>query len=193
MPPVYRRHEAKPGEYVPIEARLKDGTPITIRMPREDDAGRIARAFADLDQNTIYTRFFHHKKALTEAEMGRVTHPDMISRVFLFATILDQGRERIIGAADYAAFDDTDGAHTAEVAFLIEEDFQRRGVASLLFRELIAYARRYGVVRFVADVLPLNEGMLAVFARSGLRNERRLERGVVHVIMHPEPAATTPS
>jgi len=70
----------------------------------------------------------------------------------------DRGRGRYIRTS----------GQRAEVAFLIGDAFQGLGIASLLFKHLVAIARDSGVTQFEAEVLPSNEAMLKVFSRSGI-------------------------
>jgi RimJ/RimL family protein N-acetyltransferase len=65
----------------------------------------------------------------------------------------------------------------------VEEDFQRRGIASELLRQLTDIARRSGVLRFEADVLPDNAPMLKVFRRSGLPMKKTRADGIVHLTL----------
>ncbi len=75
------------------------------------------------------------------------------------------------------------------MAFTIEEDYQRQGLASKLMAALVELARRHGIVRFEADVLSGNAAMLAVFQRGGLPMRKRSEGGVVHLTMDLAPRA----
>jgi GNAT superfamily N-acetyltransferase len=95
----------------------------------------------------------------------------------------------VIGSATYVASVAGDGARVAEVAFTIEEDYQRQGLASKLLAALADLARRHGIVRLEADVLSGNAAMLTVFQRSGLPMRRRSEGGVVHLTMDLAPRA----
>ena len=56
--------------------KLKDGTPVTVRAIRAGDRDAIAAAFAELDRDSVYTRFFSYKKQLTEAELRQLTEVD---------------------------------------------------------------------------------------------------------------------
>ena len=87
-----------------------------------------------------------------------------------------------MGSARYVA--EANGAAApvrAEVAFVVEEDFQGRGLAGRLFAQLAALARHRGIRHFDAEVLPGNQAMLAVFKKSGLPLQQRREDGVVHL------------
>jgi GNAT superfamily N-acetyltransferase len=69
------------------------------------------------------------------------------------------------------------------MAFVVRDDWQRRGIGSHLFRRLIEIGLQAGITEFNADVLPENSGMLKIFHRSGLNTETSTEEGVVRVTM----------
>jgi RimJ/RimL family protein N-acetyltransferase len=79
----------------------------------------------------------------------------------------------------------------ADVAFLVDEDFQGKGIGSFLFRMLVRLAADSGIRWFTADVLPENRSMFKVFERSGLTVDARVAEGSYHVkIALPKSAAT---
>jgi RimJ/RimL family protein N-acetyltransferase len=160
------------------EESLRDGTRVTIRAARPDDRERIAKAFAGLDRESIYTRFFSYKTELREAELAQIDAMDFVRDVLLVVTVARDGDEIIVASARYIA---PGRAPVAEVAFTVEEDYQGRGLASRLLRHLIAIACHSGIERFEADVLAGNKAMLAVFERSGLPVRQQREGGVVHL------------
>ena len=161
---------------------LRDGTPITIRAVRADDRDRIAQAFAALDRESIYTRFFTNKPALSDAELARLDAMDFVNEVMLVATIMRSGAEIVIGSARYIA-DPSVAGRAAEIAFTVEEDYQGRGVAGRLLKHLVAIARELRIARFDADVLARNKPMRAVFARCGLPMHETRDGDVVHVTL----------
>jgi RimJ/RimL family protein N-acetyltransferase len=162
---------------------LRDGTPVTIRVMRPDDRERIVAAFAKLDSSTIYTRFFSFRKELPATALERIAAIDFVNLAGLVATIGSGEQETVIGSATYVGVPAPDGAKAAEVAFTVEEDYQRQGLAGQLLAALTALARRHGIDRFEAEVLAGNAPMLAVFQRSGAPVRRRNEGGVVHVTL----------
>ena len=162
---------------------LRDGTAAVIRPMNPDDRGRIVAAFAQLDPNSIYTRYFTHMKALPERTLDRLKDIDFEHLAGLVVTIGSGEDEVVIGSSTYVAFDTPDGSKAAEVAFTIEEDYQGNGLASRLLETMIEIARRHRIVRFEADVLAGNAAMLAVFDRCGLAMRKRRDGGVTHVEM----------
>jgi RimJ/RimL family protein N-acetyltransferase len=161
---------------------LRSGVSVTIRAVRFADKDGIASAFSRLDPESIYTRFFHAKVALSDQELKAATEIDFERVVVLVATVESEGRETIIGGGRYMAFDSPAG-RTAEVAFLVEEDYQGQGIATRILNHLVRIARGKGVDRFEAEVLPGNTSMLAVFSRSGLPMKQSETEGVVHVTL----------
>ena len=69
----------------------------------------------------------------------------------------------------------------AEVAFVVEDAHQGRGIGSVLLEHLAEAARENGITRFVAEVLPQNGGMLRVFSDFGYQVQRKYADGVVHL------------
>jgi len=164
-------------------ARLRDGTPVVIRVIRPDDRDRIVEAFGKLEPDSIYTRFFSARKALTAAELERLGNTDFVNFVGL-AVILGRGDdETVIGGASYVALPPAGGVRAAEVAFTIEEDYQGQGLASQLLRRLGELARQHGIQRLEAEVLAGNAPMLRVFERSGWPLAKTREGGVTHVVL----------
>jgi RimJ/RimL family protein N-acetyltransferase len=161
---------------------LRSGVSITIRAVRFTDKAEIARAFRRLEPESIYTRFFQAKAALSHEELKTATDVDFDRVVVLVATVESEGRETIIGSGRYVAFNAGAG-RTAEVAFIVEEDYQRQGIATRILNHLVRIARDKGVDRFEAEVLPRNTSMLAVFSRSGLPMKQSQTDGVVHVTL----------
>jgi RimJ/RimL family protein N-acetyltransferase len=167
-----------------VDDKLKDGTAVAIRAIRPDDKERIMKAFRNLESESIYTRFFSHKRELSDADLKIVTEVDFENTVALVVTIpAGEGEEAIIGAGRYVLYDPPNTERSAEIAFTVEEDFHGQGIASRILRHLIHIAREQGVSQFEADVLAENRAMLAVFARSGLPMKKSLEGGAIHVIL----------
>jgi RimJ/RimL family protein N-acetyltransferase len=166
---------------------LRDGRPALIRVMHPDDKERLNAAFAQLDPQSIYTRFFSYRKELPERAFGRIAQIDFVDLAGLVVTLGTGADEIVIGGASYVGRTAEDGAKVAELAFTIEEDFQGQGLARKLLAALITLARRHGIARFEAEVLAGNSPMLAVFERSGLPLQRRRESGVVHLDLDLAP------
>jgi len=148
--------------------QLKDGRSVTIRAVRPDDKERLRAAFQQLEAESIHTRLFAYKEQLTDDDLKRLTEIDFDSEVALVVTVGSDSDETIVGSGRYFAFDGADGGRWAEIAFMVEEDYQGLGISRTVLRHLTMIARARGIVGFEAEVLPGNKAMLAVFAGSGL-------------------------
>ena len=169
--------------------RLKNGLAVTIRHLRPDDRERMARALRGLDRESIYTRLFSYRE-VTEAGIERVMRVDPDSEVALVVTTRRDGDDTVIGGGRYVVTGTATGGRRAEVAFVVEEDFQGQGIAGKLVRHLAAIARDQGIAEFEADVLAENTPMLVVFAKAGLPMGKRSDGGTVHVTMSLREGAT---
>lgn len=156
------------------DAVLTDGGTVTLRPIRPDDAASLAQFHSRLSRETVYNRFFAYRPTLSDADLERFTTVDHDDRVALVATLLGQ----IIGVVRY---DRLPGTHDGEVAFVIEDAHQGRGLGPILLEHLAAAARERGLRRFVADVLPTNRAMLGVFRTAGFAIERELTEGYVEL------------
>lgn len=163
------------------EATLKDGTNVLIRPIRPGDAAAVAAGFVHFGPDSRHQRFFSAKAALTDEELERVTHPEWENAVRLVAELADGGG-RLIGGAS-CVVDAAADPQRGEIAFSIVDEYQGRGLGSLLLRHLAAAARARGVTQFVASVMPDNAPMLAVFEKSGLPMERHQDRDAVRVTL----------
>lgn len=164
-------------------ATLRDGQPVTIRLMRPDDRQRLLDAFAKLDRQSIYTRFFSFRKELPPGMLEQIEHIDLVHLAALVVTLGSGADETVIGSAGYVAQVAGDGRREAEIAFTIEEDFQGQGLASRLLAALAGIARRHGITRFTAEVLAANEPMRAVFRHCGLSMRTRQTGDVLQVTL----------
>jgi len=162
---------------------LKDGTQVTIRAIRPDDRDRFLEAFRLLDGDSIYTRFFTPKPDVSDGELDRAVSVDFTREVALVVTSETARGETIIASGRYIAAAGTGTERSAELAFVVEEDYQGRGIASRLLGHLASLARDQGVTCFEADVLSGNSAMLAVFKRCGFPVQQRRDGGVIHVAL----------
>jgi RimJ/RimL family protein N-acetyltransferase len=168
-----------------VKEALKDGYEVCIRAMRPDDKERLVEAFLHLQPQTIRTRFFYPKKALSEDDLRWLDEMGHGNHVGLVAAVPSRCEELIIGEGSYAALD-----RTAEIGFTVAEAWPGRGIASQLLQHLARIARNQGVVEFEAYVLPENAPMLAVFRRSGLPMTTRHAEGLLHVtLVLDSPAA----
>ena len=170
-------------DYVAGET-LRDGRAVTVRAIRPGDKQAMLDAFHGLEAQTIYMRLFSAQGEPTEKTLREWTEVDFDRLVRLVVCLpRPEGGEQIIGGASFAMLEPGHPAAGAEVSFTLEEDFQGQGLGGKLLGHLARIARDRGITRFVAEVLPENRAMLAVFERSGLTTTRERRDGVIHVEM----------
>ena len=138
------------------------------------DSHRLLRFHATLSSETAYLRFFSVHGELSAEEVFLFTHVDHRTREAIVAVV---GGE-IVGVA---RFDRLAAGDDAEVAFVVTDEWQGRGLGTALFEGLADRARQIGVTRFIAETLPHNRRMLAVFRTRGLPVTTCLREGTVNV------------
>ncbi|MFI9393965.1 GNAT family N-acetyltransferase [Streptomyces bauhiniae] len=167
---------------------LRDGGTARIRPITADDADRLVSFYEQVSDESKYYRFFAPYPRLSAKDVHRFTHHDFVDRVGLAATVggefIATVRYDRIGADGMAA---SAPADEAEVAFLVQDAHQGRGVASALLEHIAAVARERGIRRFAAEVLPANSKMIKVFTDAGYTQKRSFEDGVVRLEFGLEP------
>jgi GNAT superfamily N-acetyltransferase len=165
----------------PRNETLKGGLAVTIRLLRADDRQKIASAIGQLDRDSIYFRLFSYRKELTERGLDRIMAVDPEHEVVLVVTQGEGDAESVIGSGRLVETSATHVDRTAEVAFMVDNAHQGRGIAGRLLQHLAAIARDRHITALEAEVLSKNNAMLAVFAKSGLPMSKRRDGDVVYV------------
>jgi RimJ/RimL family protein N-acetyltransferase len=163
-------------EPVAPSIELRDGTTVELHPMHADDAASLLRFHHTLSLETTHLRFFAVHPELSAAELHRFTHVDHREREAIVATVAGE----IVGVA---RFDRLGESRDAEVAFVVADSWQGRGLGAALFDRLAERALEVGIARFVADTLPHNQRMQAVFHHSGLPVTSGLRDDVVHVVI----------
>ncbi|WP_338701349.1 GNAT family N-acetyltransferase [Streptomyces sp. Q6] len=167
---------------------LRDGGTARIRPITTEDAEHLTSFYEQVSDESKYYRFFAPYPRLSDKDVHRFTHHDYVDRVGLAATVggefIATVRYDRINAQGRPA---SAPADEAEVAFLVQDAHQGRGVASALLEHIAAVARERGIRRFAAEVLPANTKMIKVFTDAGYTQKRSFEDGVVHLEFDLEP------
>ncbi|MFF3308466.1 GNAT family N-acetyltransferase [Streptomyces sp. NPDC002952] len=181
---------------------LRDGGTARIRPITVDDAERLVSFYEQVSDESKYYRFFAPYPRLSAKDVRRFTHHDFVDRVGLAATVggefiatvrYDRITPDGLPASSHPAPAGPDGGQAppvsdeAEVAFLVQDAHQGRGVASALLEHIAAVARERGIRRFAAEVLPANSKMIKVFTDAGYQQKRSFEDGVVRLEFDLEP------
>ena len=173
-------HRRPGGARPPHEARdLADGTPVTLRDIRPEDESALTALYERLSPQTAYQRFFTVMRRLPPNWAHILANVDYDRRMAIVALGPDG---ELIGVARYV-YDER--SHEAEIAIVIEDPWQGRGLGTLLLGELLAYAEGKGIRRFRAYVLADNVRMLKLLRRGTRILERKLESGVLSLLLAP--------
>jgi RimJ/RimL family protein N-acetyltransferase len=154
-----------------LHHRLRDGTKVSLRPVRPDDKALLEEGMSRLSPQSRRLRFMAPVEALTRAQLAYLTEIDHRDHV-AWGVLCD---EQPVGVARFVRLPDNPGA--AELAVTVLDEFQRRGVATLLVSVLAELARDLGIERFVFEALPENEALLKLL--SGLGAEYEMTEGVI--------------
>jgi GNAT superfamily N-acetyltransferase len=171
----------EPGKYH-ASVSLRDGTDIVIRAIRPDDRDSLREQFVRLSPESVRLRFHGLRRSPSETEATYLTQIDFVEHVALVATLATR-REQLVGGCRYIVCGNGPGHARAEIAFIVLDEYQGRGIGSLLLQHLAIIARTQGVREFQADVLIDNHRMIGVFERSGFPISRSTELGVVRLVL----------
>jgi acyl-CoA synthetase (NDP forming)/RimJ/RimL family protein N-acetyltransferase len=166
----------------PADVVLSDGSTVHLRRIEPADADAIVALHSRFSERTRYFRYFSPYPRIPPRDLERFVTVDHHDRE---AIVAESGRD-LIAVARYERLGE--GADEAEVAFVVEDAHQGRGLGSVMMEHLASRAREEGIARFVAEVLPANSRMIRVFTEFGYEVARTYADGVVHLTF---PIATT--
>ncbi|HLR85380.1 MAG TPA: GNAT family N-acetyltransferase [Nocardioidaceae bacterium] len=161
---------------------LRDGRAAQLRPITPDDGQGLVDFYDRVSDQSKYFRFFAPYPKLSDRDVERFTNVDYQSRVAFVVTLAKQ----IIAVGRYDAIDDRE----AEVAFLVEDAHQGRGLGQLLLEHLAQAGREREYQKFVAEILPDNTRMIQVFREQGYEIEGSVEDGVMRLVFSIDPTDT---
>jgi GNAT superfamily N-acetyltransferase len=168
---------------------IAGGTSVFIRAIRPDDAERLVAFYDRLSEQTAYQRFFTVMKRLPPDWARMLADVDYVRRLALVAEVQTPAGPELIAVARY---EPTARADTAEVAFVVQDGWQNKGLGTLLLHDLLGAARARGIRRFSAYVLAANRRMLDLIGRFTSVVERKLDSGVVEATFTADPPGSPP-
>jgi ribosomal protein S18 acetylase RimI-like enzyme len=196
--------------FEPRILELKDGTKVHVRPIVPEDEPLLHEAVAAMSERTVYFRFFSPLKRLPDAMAHRLAVVDYNDRFAIVATSHRAvkgghppqsaglaepdpahppgGKERILGVARY---DRVAGTDVAETAVAVIDEFQRRGLGSVLLSILGKVAREHGIKTFSLIVLPENQQMLGLLRKMGWIHQAKLTGGVYEITFDPQDESQT--
>ena len=172
-----------PPRHWDADVLLRDGRTAQLRPIRPDDTELLVDFYSRVSDESKYYRFFSPMPTLSDKDLHRFTHVDHRERVAF--VMLVGGQLIAVGRYDIVR------PGEAEVAFLVEDRHQGRGIAQLLLEHLAQAGRERGVERFVAEVLPDNQKMIRTFRDAGYRVVSGYEDGVMMLEFPIDPTDTS--
>ena len=154
----------------------------TCGRPGPADADEIRAMHGRMSARTLYLRYFSAVTQVSDQQVALFTGVDHVNSAGLVAVLGGQ----IIAAGTYHR-NPTGDTDSAEVAFMVEDAQQRRGLGSILLEHLAAAAQERGIRRFTAEVLSENTQMVRVFIDAGYSVSREYDSGVVDLVFDIEP------
>jgi GNAT superfamily N-acetyltransferase len=146
------------------------GRKVFLRPVRIGDEGLLKDFFYSLSDATIYKRFMSVRRHMPHERLqDTFLVIDYTKEMVILSISYDRGRETVTGVAQYRG---DEGSHTAEVALVVADDYQNKGIGTELLLHLTYIARKQGLLGFFADVLKENNVMLHVFEKTGFHIER---------------------
>lgn len=160
---------------VDVDAVMMDAGSVRIRTVRPSDAESLRAMYQGVSADALWLRFFTVSTSVVAQDIKALTRMPDDDHASLLAEI----GSAVVGVATFERLP-AEPTH-AEVAFLVDDAHRGRGVGTLLLRQLAALALTCGIVRFVAETLPVNSAMLHVFRDAGFPVVRQRGTAVVHV------------
>jgi len=166
-------------------ATLNDGTEILFRPVKPTDEEALSNMLYSLSSESIHTRFFTHTQTFPHKDVQQLTNIDYQNELAIVGVVPGpDGEDQIVAIAQYFLDPQT---HQAEVAFIVQDEWQLKGMGTFLMERLAEIAISRKVQRFYAKVLPENKGMLAIFQNCRYPSQSKLEDGMYSVTIDLEP------
>jgi GNAT superfamily N-acetyltransferase len=145
------------------EITLLDGSKAALRPICLRDKQALQAFHARLSEDTRFFRYQYHKGELTEDDLTNFCDIDYDNTLALVAERELNGQKEIIGVGRYYRLDNP---RVAEVAFVVQDSEQRKGIGTQLLKHVALQARENGICYFVAEVLRANGKMISIFRKS---------------------------
>ncbi|WP_285577095.1 GNAT family N-acetyltransferase [Geothrix limicola] len=156
---------------------LKDGQGILLRVAVPDDVERVAAFIRSLSAESMAMRFMGGVAGVSRKFVEELCDPNLRLRACLLAVEGEGEEQKILGLGNYVG----GGGAVAEVAFMIGDAHQGRGIGTLVLERLAGMAAGAGYLGFEAELLTRNEKMANVFRDTGFETRRAMEGGIIHV------------
>lgn len=158
--------------------KFRSGAEVRFRPIRPSDEEDMRRLFYRFSDEAVYYRYFSTLQAMPHTRMQTYVNVDWSQVMSIVGVIGSPGEGVIIAEARYLL--DPDG-QWAELAFVVDESYQRHGISTYLFQLLVQLARERSLKGFWADVLSTNTAMIKIFRNSGMKIVMTAAEGICHV------------
>jgi GNAT superfamily N-acetyltransferase len=158
---------------------LGDGSEVEIRALRRDDEADMLAAVGKASAQSLQRRFFVMKRHFSDKERAFFLDVDFKNHVAIVALTDEAGSRVIVGGGRYIVFE----PGRAEMAFVVIDTWQGRGIGSILMHHLVRIASDAGLKELTAEVLPENAAMLSVFGKFGFRPAPRRDPQTIHLVL----------
>jgi RimJ/RimL family protein N-acetyltransferase len=158
---------------------LRDGCPVEIRALRPEDQAGMLSAVDGTGAQSLQRRFFAVKRHFSDRERAFFMDTDFKNHVALVVLVEDAGQKAIVGGGRYVVFE----PERAEMAFMVVDSWQGRGIGSILMRHLIKLASEAGLKEVTAEVLPDNIAMRRVFDKFGFKPGKEHDPQIIHLAL----------
>jgi len=166
------------------DALASDGAAVHLRPITPEDADALVAFHRGLSERTRYLRYFGPYPTMSPRDLARFSTVDHHDRVAILVLL---GGE-IIAVGRYDRLTNIGDGRSAEVAFVVADAHQGRGLGSVLLEHLAAAAAERGIATFVAEVLSENRTMVGVFKEAGYQIKRSFDGGVLHLEFAIDPS-----
>ena len=166
------------GESYREYALLKDGQSILLRAATPADVPAVEAFMGTVSRESLQMRFMGGVAMVSRRFVEELCINDPKDRFCLLAIVGEAPAHRVVGLGNYVSLG---GRGRAEVAFMVADDHQDRGIGTLILERVAGIAAGNGYVGFEAEVLADNQKMLGVFERSGFVAKQAFEGGCIHV------------
>jgi acyl-CoA hydrolase/N-acetylglutamate synthase-like GNAT family acetyltransferase len=157
---------------------FKDNLELILRPIKSSDEDMMRRLFYDFPDESKYLRYFAKVSIMPHREMQKYVNIDYVSTLSIVGVLKRDRAETIVAEARYS-YDANEQSY--EMAFIVDERYQNRGVSSFMLNYLLKIAKERGIQTLSASVLPQNEKMLKVFQKAGIQPTSKYEDGVVRM------------
>ncbi len=155
---------------------FKGGLECHIRVIKPTDESMIRDLFYNLSESSVYFRYFSPRRSMPHKNLQQYCNINENEGISIVVTIGPRENRRIIGEARYM-IEPNDGY--ADTAFMVDENYQGRGIATFLLNYLVEIAKERGLIGFKADVLFSNQPMLKVYDKLPFKIHKKFADGVI--------------